>query len=109
MTQTTQLPSTDQALRAINSQRRREVLRYLRPSDESAVALHELAAAVVDRTGPDTPPHDVETVTVDLHHRDLPLLDAAGLLEYDSRSRTVRYHGNQGIELLLCVVAEHFE
>ena len=107
MTPTTQLLITDQALRAINSKRRRAVLQHLRPTDESAVKLDELAEAVVERT--DDTREDFETVEMELHHRDLPQLDATGILKYDGRTQTTRYHGDRGVELLLYVVDEHFE
>lgn len=43
-------------------------------------------------------------MAIDLHHRDLPKLEAAGLVEYDARSRTVRYDDHPALEAYLDVV-----
>lgn len=96
----------DSALEAVTTERRRRVLRELRARSTDSVDLTTLADAI---TAPERPALASETVTIELHHRDLPKLAETGVLDYDSRSRTVRYHGHRGIELLLYVLEEEFD
>jgi DNA-binding transcriptional ArsR family regulator len=56
----------------------------------------ELAAELVGRV---EPPRD--TVRIGLVHVHLPVLEEAGLVEFDHRSRTVRYRRSQLAEELL--------
>lgn len=44
---------------------------------------------------------DVDHVRIALHHRELPNLDDAGIIDYDARGNTVRYRGDSTTEDLL--------
>jgi hypothetical protein len=44
-----------------------------------------------------------------LQHRTLPRLDGAGVIDFDRRTDTVRYHGNELVEELLDFVADENE
>lgn len=50
-------------------------------------------------------PSDPEAVLVDLHHRHLPRMESAGLLEYEGRDEPVRYLGDPLVEECLARVA----
>lgn len=73
--------------------RRRYVLYYLR--DRETVRTGELAERVAawerDQSVDEVAGGDVERVETDLRHTHLPKLADYGLVEYDSRSDTVRY------------------
>lgn len=57
--------------------------------------------------GEDAPADDRRRVEVALHHHELPKLEQVGVIEYDARSRTVRYRGHPLLEELLAVAAEN--
>ncbi|SIR86928.1 hypothetical protein SAMN05421858_4195 [Haladaptatus litoreus] len=44
---------------------------------------------------------------IQLHHCHLPKMAAYNLIEYDSRSQTIRYHGDNRVETLLAVSRTH--
>jgi len=46
-------------------------------------------------------------VATGLRHRDLPKLEEAGILEYDTRNETIRYHSDTVVEDLLDCLGEH--
>ncbi|WP_134669288.1 DUF7344 domain-containing protein [Halorussus marinus] len=89
-------PSLDDLLRLLANRRCRYVLYCLDEADRTVLGLDELADRVVcrecewdDAAGTDTSAHR-RTVTIELHHNHLPRLAAAGAIDYDARTRTVR-------------------
>lgn len=87
--------------------RRRHVLSYLSEIEADAVGLTELIAAVVSREpDPEGETDHYEAVAIDVLHVHLPKLEAPGLLEYDARSRTVRYYGHPQLEEFLALASE---
>lgn len=83
----------DRVFDSLSHPRRRCVLYYLR--DQETVAVDDLAATVAawERGVPEEAVSEETTrrVHADLRHVHLPKLERNGLLEYDSRSGTVRY------------------
>ncbi len=79
----------------------RSLLLFFDSTTENAISIQELATAI-------TLADETEQTRVHLQHSTLPRLEDAGLVEYDSRSDTVRYHGEQGVEELLDAVTECF-
>lgn len=73
--------------------RRRYVAYYLYGIDGSAVAVDEVADYVHGIEGEEQVSDRRERVRVDLHHAQLPKLDECGAVDYDRRTRTVRYVG----------------
>lgn len=106
MESTNRSPDIDSVLEAITTQRRRRALRELQAREADAVDLTALADALTVQNE-QTPTS--EEIAIELHHRDLPKLSETGVVDYDGRSRTVRYHGHRGIELLLYVLDEEFD
>lgn len=81
--------------------RRQEVLAIVE-SENGPIAredlVRELASAEVD--GEPSEPL-LRDVTIQLHHRDLPRLEEAGLVEYDPDAGTVAYRGPTGLTAAL--------
>ncbi|NEU57626.1 hypothetical protein [Halorussus sp. MSC15.2] len=74
---------------------RRRVLEYLGGTDDGVAAFSELVEHVAESDGDSTDDHG--RVEVDLHHNHLPKLDDENLVEYDSRSKTVRYRAGPAV------------
>lgn len=91
-------PVLDAMYRSVTDQRRRTVLSYLRDIEGETASLDELVEHVVDE---ETNSPDRESVRVDLYHCQLPLLADTGVVEFDSRSETVRYRSSPVIESVL--------
>ena len=88
---------------------RRHALSYLVGMDDDTATLGELCGYVAARhaNAGTAPKHDDE-LAIGLHHIHLPKLEAAGVIEYDARSQTIRYHGQLLLEQAL-VIAEQIE
>ena len=91
-----QQPSLDRLFKLLANRRRRYTLYYLEMAETPVVTLDDLAAQVVqwecqwdDRGQTATDTHR-EQICVDLHHNQLPRLAAAGLIDYDARTQTIR-------------------
>ena len=70
--------SFDELLRVVADQHRRSVLYHLRDANEEVVSFGELRDHLLDHEVDDS-----ERATVVLHHRILPRLEDANLVEYD--------------------------
>jgi len=91
---------SDDLYRSIATQRRRNVLAYLHESDVTTESLDDVVDAVVEKET-HSPGPDRESVRIDLYHRHLPLLDEAGIIDFDAYTETVQYENNSQIEALL--------
>ncbi|NHN47366.1 hypothetical protein G9464_07125 [Halostella sp. JP-L12] len=91
----------DAVLESLAEGRRRVALTVLSAAD-GPVDRDRLARAVVAREqGVDeieVPPRDAEDVLVTLHHVHLPMLDDAGLVEYDRDADEVAYAGHPDLD-----------
>ena len=65
------------------------VLRYFHSSGDDIASNDDLIEFLHTR---DARPDDREQIALRLHHMALPKLADLGLLDYDARSKTVRYH-----------------
>ena len=93
----------DELHRALADGRRRLVLRQLATTDGDVASVDDLVDEIVTRADL---PVDRERIAVALHHGALPHLDEAGLVEYDARSRTVRYRETPQVERALHLVRD---
>lgn len=96
---------------ALEHRYRRYVLYVLR--DEGSIDLATLAARVAawERSQPadDGSEAATEGIRTTLYHTHLPKLDAAALIEYDSRSKVVRYRHPYSLVERLIQISEQFE
>lgn len=93
--------SLDDLLEVLADQRRRCLLAYLLDRDAAAASFEDVTDGVLaelERRGDGRPKREV--IAADLRHRHLPRLADVGVLEYDSRSRTIRVHGHERLERL---------
>lgn len=78
--------------------RRRKLLYHL-SSYEEVASLDDLATAIAAEEHGGSPPEAlVDRVRCELHHVHLPRLTAEQVVEYDVRTRTVRYWGQPTLE-----------
>lgn len=87
----------DAVFDALADARRRYVLQYFRNCSDDVATVTDLADYVTKRTGDD----GFEQISVALYHKDVPKLADAGLVEYDSRTETVRFVGSKLVYELL--------
>lgn len=79
----------DDIFGALSDARRRLVLQYFRTCPDDVATVTDLADYVAKQTEDD----DFRTVRVALHHKDIPRLVDADLVEYDSQTETVEFVG----------------
>ncbi len=101
--------STETALRLVANQHCRTVLTQLINRESNIIGIN----ALVKYMAPENPPPESHGGTdrrlVDLRHNQLPKLEAAGLVEYDARTGTVRYHSDDRVEKLHRFVTAELE
>lgn len=94
----------DRLFDCLSDSRRRLVCHVLAAADGRTVEVSDVVDAVVarERSGSTPAPADHrENVAIDLHHVQLPKLDAAGIVEYDPDARTVTYRPDEIVERCL--------
>lgn len=87
-----------QILSVLANQRRRRLLAYLHDKDGDVASFAELTDYLVVGEADSVDDLDTDGVAISLHHTDLPKLADVGLIEYDTRSQTVRYRGYEEVE-----------
>lgn len=87
----TDAETVDRVLSALTATRRRLILAYFEDSVEQTATLAALAAYVARHDETDVSTQDRARVL--LHHKDIPKLADADLVDYDTRTRTIRYWG----------------
>lgn len=85
---TTDRRSLDTVFDLLSDGWRRQVLELL--ADHEQLTVDELVTEIMETA--DDVPADRETVSIALHHHHLPLLEANGLLHYDTTAKTVERH-----------------
>ena len=89
--------SIDAALELLADQRRRLAIQYLRGAPDGVASFEEL----VDYVSTECPNDTRKRLQTHLHHVSLPRLDKSGLIDYDHRSQTIRYHANSVVDELV--------
>ena len=85
-------PSIETVFQILRDERRCDICRFLVTDAPGVVTVDEIADELADDE------RDRRRLALNCHHRHLPKLDDAGLIEYDPRSNTVRYWGQPTLE-----------
>lgn len=97
--------SIDVLVSALADQRTRHAVSWLESRSVSVIELDDLADNVAELEVEAELADDLEehrqNVAIDLHHKCLPKLDDAAVLDYDSRSHTIRYWDDDRIPAYL--------
>lgn len=94
----------DELFELLRPARRRQLLYYLQDLERGETTLERAVRAVSAFDSSTDPPGNVprrQAVRVSLAHIHLPRLDAAGVVEYDHRSGSVRYEGDANLDAWL--------
>lgn len=89
--------SLDRLFKLLANERRRRILFYLDGKEGDVASIVELIDYVVVHEAESVDDLTSDEVAIALYHKHLPKLADAGLIEYDARSRTVRYRGDGAI------------
>ncbi|MFC6718321.1 hypothetical protein ACFQGT_11830 [Natrialbaceae archaeon GCM10025810] len=91
--------SLDAILDILASERRRALLEYLWGKPDNSGSFEEATKYTITKIGRKRgvqPNHD--DIQVDLQHHQLPKMADAGVIDYDVRSQTIRYHETERLE-----------
>lgn len=91
-------PSLEDNLRLIADQYRRLILQYLIYESSGPVSFDVLVEYLAEHVVAGS---NRETIRSKLHHDHLPRMADHGVVEYDPRSGSVRYHSQDPIETIL--------
>lgn len=91
----------DSIFLVLADQDRRRVLEYFMRHEECTASVEDLIEYAIEQDGGDLTRDELERR---YHHFTLPKLVEQGVIEFDHRSRTVRYHGHTVLEEVLRVV-----
>lgn len=95
-------PDLDTIFGLLSDRRRRYTLYALYRVGGNAMTIDRLATRVNELEAnagiDDGRPEGIERTTEELRRHHLPKLDDAGIVEYDRRSDTVRYHAQPSLE-----------
>lgn len=92
--------NTDDVLSVLAVETRRYALRYFLESAEHTATLDDVAGYVAGRLG-NLSEESRQRTRINLHHVHLPKLASAGLVDYESRTSTVRYRGHPFAEKIV--------
>ena len=113
MTTDTETDATETLLQVVANPQRRTILHHLVRVGAEDVGVDDLTKTIVTDGGTATDPGGdqdmLRRAKIELHHRHLPKLADADLIEYDTEARTVRYHPTDGVESLLEVIKAQLE
>lgn len=93
----TDTDSVNRLFTGLSSEYRRLVVAYFMETDTEIASIAELAEYVRAEQCDDEHTSR-ERITIQLHHVAVPKLAATGVLDYDPRTKTVRYHGESTLE-----------
>lgn len=100
--------SPDAVFGLLVDRRRRFVLHYLRMAEDDVVQLDALIEWLAERLDEGDDPGDArrEQLEASLHHVHLPHLAESGVVDYDWRSRAIRYRECPNLETHLELVQD---
>ncbi|MDS0301332.1 hypothetical protein NDI76_21605 [Halogeometricum sp. S1BR25-6] len=93
-------PVPDSAFRCLATERRRQILGYVRNRHGDTASFDDLLDHVIKQEEPSST-LDREQVALNLYHRHLPVLADHGVIDVDGRTERIRYSGDEEIETVL--------
>lgn len=96
----------DDVFRLLADRERRVVLRYLRETAAGTGSIDGALEAVTEVEREFDPTYSRERAGITLHHVHLPQLAGVGVVDYDERSGTIRYHEDDRLERALDLAIE---
>ncbi|GAA0242522.1 hypothetical protein ACFFQF_19845 [Haladaptatus pallidirubidus] len=97
----------DQIFDILAHNHRRHALSYLIARDDGVASITELLECVgesaPDGVTGDTDSESTKNLQLSLTHIHLPKMDAAGIIDYDTRSETAHYHETRRLEQYLAL------
>jgi hypothetical protein len=87
-------PSIDDVFELLSNDCRRRICLFLCRAGVEVATLEDLVEALA----PEATEAERDRLAINLHHRHLPKLDEAGIVDYDPRSNTARYWGQPTVE-----------
>lgn len=94
----------DNVFKVLSSSRRRGVLYSLKGSEGDTIRYDALVEDLIDEGY--ISEHERESFRLEMHHNHLPLLKDNGIIEYDSRSDTIRPVLDENLARVLETVEE---
>ncbi len=88
----------NQRFALLDQYERRCIIRFLQETETDHVSISEVASHLQKQ---DSTPNERDELVTALHHNHLPKLASIAALDFDSRSATVRYRGDELAEALL--------
>lgn len=88
----------DERLELLDRYERRSIARFLRETETDHTPVSDVVRHLQNQV---QTPDERSRLTVALRHNHLPKLDAIDAFDYDSRSETVQYNGDELLESLL--------
>lgn len=92
------LGEINQRFALLDQYERRCIIHFLREAETDQVSVSDVVKHLQEQ---DQTPDDRDELAIALHHTHLPKLAALGALDFDSRSETVRYDGDELVDSLL--------
>ncbi|ADB63014.1 hypothetical protein Htur_4192 (plasmid) [Haloterrigena turkmenica DSM 5511] len=94
--------STDAILELLTHPYRRAILQYLIDASDETATIDGVTTHLVDRESRQSDDRsDRDRLEIAIIHIHLPMLSEKGIVEYDVRSREIRYRRHEGLEALL--------
>ncbi|MHC3439509.1 DUF7344 domain-containing protein [Natrialbaceae archaeon A-gly3] len=91
-------PSLDRIFDLLSDRRRRYTLYCLYDSENGVATIEDIVEYVLSLEASGNSPERRDQLLTSLEHMHLPRLEDAGIVEYDTRSDTVRYWGQPSLE-----------
>mgnify|MGYP000247518295 CR=1 FL=1 len=88
----------DRRFALLKQYERRCIIHFLQETESGHA---EFSNVVSHLQKQDPTPDESDKIATTLHHTHLPQLATIDVLEYDSRSQTIRYHGDDLVETLM--------
>lgn len=91
--------SIDETFAVLAHPERRTILRYLMDAPENSIPIHDLIRHVnADCTGITDDPTTHDSIATRIYHSHIPKFVDLGIIEYDDRSKEVRYYRDERLE-----------